>query len=105
MAERAGLQVADAVIKVNGQDVYNLRHKEAQDVIVRAGNSYEIVVSRLVQKLMFDQRSPKNESSNFVKQQCVKAKVTYYYLGTLRSELDEKHESSSFWSGIRKGYE
>lgn len=48
MAEKAGLQVADAVIKVNGQDVYSLRHKEAQDVIVKAGNSYEIVVSRSV---------------------------------------------------------
>lgn len=49
LAEKAGLQVADAVIKVNGQDVYSLRHKEAQDVIVKAGNSYEIVVSRSVQ--------------------------------------------------------
>lgn len=48
LAEKAGLQVADAVIKVNGQDVYSLRHKEAQDVIVKAGNSYEIVVSRSV---------------------------------------------------------
>lgn len=53
MAEKAGLQVADAVIKVNGQDVYSLRHKEAQDVIVKAGNSYEIVVSRSVQDIKF----------------------------------------------------
>ncbi|KAG8323796.1 LIM domain-binding protein 3, partial [Homalodisca vitripennis] len=46
LAEKAGLQVADAVIKVNGQDVYNLRHKDAQDAIVKAGNSFEVVVSR-----------------------------------------------------------
>ncbi|XP_054264705.1 PDZ and LIM domain protein Zasp-like isoform X2 [Macrosteles quadrilineatus] len=46
LAEKAGLQVADAVIKVNGQDVYSLRHKDAQDSIVKAGNSMEIIVSR-----------------------------------------------------------
>lgn len=48
LAEKAGLQVADAIIKVNGQEVFNLRHKEAQDVIVKAGNSFEVVISRSV---------------------------------------------------------
>uniref|UniRef100_A0A6M2DWP8 Putative adaptor protein enigma n=1 Tax=Xenopsylla cheopis TaxID=163159 RepID=A0A6M2DWP8_XENCH len=45
-AERAGLQAGDAVIKVNNTDVYNLRHKDAQDAIVRAGQSFEVTVQR-----------------------------------------------------------
>ncbi|XP_072402451.1 PDZ and LIM domain protein Zasp isoform X1 [Diabrotica undecimpunctata] len=45
-AERAGLVAGDAVIKINNTDVYNLRHKDAQDVVVRAGPSFEISVQR-----------------------------------------------------------
>ncbi|XP_014477452.1 PREDICTED: uncharacterized protein LOC106745932 isoform X4 [Dinoponera quadriceps] len=45
-AEAAGLKAGDAVIKVNTTDMYNLRHKDAQDVIVRAGNNFEITVQR-----------------------------------------------------------
>ncbi|CAB3371419.1 Hypothetical predicted protein [Cloeon dipterum] len=45
-AETAGLQAGDAIVKVNNIDVFNLRHKEAQDVIVKAGNSFEISISR-----------------------------------------------------------
>lgn len=46
LAERAGLQVGDAVIKVNGQDVFHLSHKGAQDAIVKAGTNFEVVLSR-----------------------------------------------------------
>lgn len=45
-AEKAGLQAGDSVIKVNTTDVFNLRHKEAQDVIVRAGQNFDITVQR-----------------------------------------------------------
>ncbi|KAI4502326.1 hypothetical protein M0802_002238 [Mischocyttarus mexicanus] len=45
-AEAAGLRAGDAVIKVNSTEMYNLRHKDAQDVIVRAGNNFEITVQR-----------------------------------------------------------
>nr|AEE63197.1 unknown [Dendroctonus ponderosae] len=45
-AERAGLIAGDAVIKINNVDVYNRLHKEAQDVIVRAGSSFEMVIQR-----------------------------------------------------------
>jgi membrane-associated protease RseP (regulator of RpoE activity) len=45
-AEKAGLIAGDSVIKVNTTDVYNLRHKDAQDVIVKAGPSFEITVQR-----------------------------------------------------------
>ncbi|XP_066601203.1 PDZ and LIM domain protein Zasp [Prorops nasuta] len=45
-AEAAGLRAGDAVIKVNNTEMFNLRHKDAQDVIVRAGNNFEIVVQR-----------------------------------------------------------
>ncbi|KAL1491447.1 hypothetical protein ABEB36_012045 [Hypothenemus hampei] len=45
-AERAGLIAGDSVIKINNVDVFNLLHKEAQDVIVRAGSSFEMVIQR-----------------------------------------------------------
>jgi S1-C subfamily serine protease len=45
-AETAGLQAGDTIIKINNTDIFNLRHKEAQDAIVKAGNSFEISISR-----------------------------------------------------------
>ncbi|XP_015836003.1 PDZ and LIM domain protein Zasp isoform X3 [Tribolium castaneum] len=45
-AERAGLLAGDSVIKVNNTDVFNLRHKDAQDVIIRAGPAFELTVQR-----------------------------------------------------------
>ncbi|XP_012272683.1 PDZ and LIM domain protein Zasp isoform X8 [Orussus abietinus] len=45
-AEAAGLRAGDSVVRVNGTEVFNLRHKDAQDVIVRAGNSFELTVQR-----------------------------------------------------------
>ncbi|XP_014239750.1 PDZ and LIM domain protein Zasp isoform X8 [Cimex lectularius] len=46
LAERAGLQVGDALIKVNNVDVQDMRHKDAQDTIVRAGNGFELTIQR-----------------------------------------------------------
>ncbi|XP_059615660.1 PDZ and LIM domain protein Zasp-like isoform X2 [Phlebotomus argentipes] len=46
IAANAGLSAGDAVIKVNGLEVYNLRHKDAQDAVVRGGNNFEITVQR-----------------------------------------------------------
>lgn len=45
-AEAAGLKAGDAVIRVNNTEMYNLRHKDAQDIIVRAGNNFELTVQR-----------------------------------------------------------
>ncbi|XP_055532270.1 PDZ and LIM domain protein Zasp-like isoform X7 [Wyeomyia smithii] len=46
VSDQAGLMPGDALVKVNNTEVFNLRHKEAQDVIVAAGNSFELTVSR-----------------------------------------------------------
>ncbi|CAB0020516.1 unnamed protein product, partial [Nesidiocoris tenuis] len=46
VSERAGLQVGDELIRVNGVDVQDMRHKEAQDTIVHAGNNIEMTVQR-----------------------------------------------------------
>ncbi|XP_054738959.1 PDZ and LIM domain protein Zasp isoform X7 [Anastrepha obliqua] len=46
LAESAGLIPGDAVLKINDVDVYNLRHKEAQDVVVRSGNNFVLTVQR-----------------------------------------------------------
>jgi len=46
LAEKAGLRVGDALLRVNGVDIYQLRHKDAQDAVSRAGNNFELVVSR-----------------------------------------------------------
>ncbi|XP_017033262.1 PDZ and LIM domain protein Zasp isoform X4 [Drosophila kikkawai] len=46
LSEQAGLQPGDAVIKINDVDVFNLRHKDAQDIVVRSGNNFVITVQR-----------------------------------------------------------
>ncbi|XP_065567847.1 PDZ and LIM domain protein Zasp-like isoform X44 [Artemia franciscana] len=46
LAERAGLNAGDTIVAINGIDALKLRHKEAQDAIVRAGNNFEMVVVR-----------------------------------------------------------
>jgi len=46
LAEKAGLCVGDNLIRVNSTDIYQMRHKEAQDNISKAGNNFELVVSR-----------------------------------------------------------
>ncbi|GAB6022565.1 hypothetical protein CHUAL_006670 [Chamberlinius hualienensis] len=46
LAEKAGLQSGDAILKINDLATENLRHKEAQDAIVRAGNHFEVLVQR-----------------------------------------------------------
>ncbi|XP_045470813.1 PDZ and LIM domain protein Zasp-like isoform X2 [Harmonia axyridis] len=45
-AERAGLIAGDSVIKVNQTDVFNLRHKDAQDVLLRGGNTFDMTIQR-----------------------------------------------------------
>ncbi|XP_023320569.1 PDZ and LIM domain protein Zasp isoform X4 [Eurytemora carolleeae] len=46
LSESAGLQPGDIVVKVNGENVENLRHKEVQEKIVRAGNNFNLTVNR-----------------------------------------------------------
>ncbi|KPU76685.1 uncharacterized protein Dana_GF13372, isoform J [Drosophila ananassae] len=46
LSEQAGLQPGDAVIKINDVDVFNFRHKDAQDIVVRSGNNFVITVQR-----------------------------------------------------------
>jgi hypothetical protein len=48
IAERAGLLAGDGVLKINNLDAALLKHKEAQDAIVHAGNSFELLIQRLV---------------------------------------------------------
>lgn len=52
IADKAGLLAGDALIKVNTEELFNLRHKDAQDSLVRAGNSFELTVSRYVSVLV-----------------------------------------------------
>ena len=35
-----------SIVKVNGENVENLRHKEVQEKIVRAGNNFNLTVNR-----------------------------------------------------------
>ena len=46
LAEKAGLRVGDALLRINDMEIYQLRHKDAQDSVSRAGNNFELVVSR-----------------------------------------------------------
>lgn len=47
IADQAGLQPGDAVVAVNNIDVFNLRHKDAQDIIVRSGKRFSPEYFRL----------------------------------------------------------
>lgn len=46
IADNAGLKAGDAVVRINATDLYNLRHKDAQDAIVKAGPSFELIIQR-----------------------------------------------------------
>ncbi|XP_067629373.1 PDZ and LIM domain protein Zasp isoform X7 [Eurosta solidaginis] len=46
LAEKAGLIPGDALIRINDVDVYNLRHKDAQDIVVRSGNNFVLTIQR-----------------------------------------------------------
>jgi len=45
-AEASGLRPGDVIVAMNGKDVQALRHKEAQDLIVRGGNTFQLTVAR-----------------------------------------------------------
>ena len=45
-SESAGLRACDILVSCNQTDLSTLRHKEAQDVIVRAGNSFNLKIQR-----------------------------------------------------------
>ncbi|KAF2359054.1 PDZ domain [Trinorchestia longiramus] len=46
VAEQAGVRVGDSIVSIGGTDAFTLRHKEAQDAILKAGNSFQLVVQR-----------------------------------------------------------
>ncbi|XP_075548927.1 Z band alternatively spliced PDZ-motif protein 52 isoform X4 [Dermacentor variabilis] len=46
LAEKGGLQTGDALLSIQGKSTDQMRHKEAQDAIMRAGNYLELQVQR-----------------------------------------------------------
>ncbi|KAG0712273.1 PDZ and LIM domain protein Zasp [Chionoecetes opilio] len=46
LAAVAGLQAGDAIVSIGGRDALLLRHKEAQEAIVRAGHNFDLVIQR-----------------------------------------------------------
>ena len=46
ISQDAGLKAGDVVVSVNGTDVSKLKHKQAQDLILRGGNSVSLAVNR-----------------------------------------------------------
>lgn len=53
LAEQAGVQVGDIILKINGKECDTMRHKEAQDAIVNAGNYLELYLERLIMEIYF----------------------------------------------------
>ncbi len=47
LADQAGLQVGDVILKISDNNADIMRHKEAQDAIYRAGNFLEMTIQRL----------------------------------------------------------
>lgn len=46
LAEQAGLKTGDMIVRIGGAEADNMKHKEAQDAIVRAGNYLELAIAR-----------------------------------------------------------
>ncbi|XP_012135393.1 PDZ and LIM domain protein 7 [Megachile rotundata] len=46
LADKAGLQAGDIVIKVNGETIQHLRHSEVLDRINKSGNEFTLTVIR-----------------------------------------------------------
>lgn len=44
LADKGGLKVGDIIAKICGHSAEGMLHKEAQDVILRAGNNLDITV-------------------------------------------------------------
>ena len=47
LADQGGLKIGDIIIKIGDSDADLMRHKEAQEVIVSAGNYLTMTVQRL----------------------------------------------------------
>lgn len=48
LADRAGLQENDRVQTIAGRNAESVRHAEAQDSILHAGNNLDLIVTRSV---------------------------------------------------------
>jgi len=46
VAATAGVEAGDAIVSIGGRDALVMRHKEAQDAIVKAGERFDLVVQR-----------------------------------------------------------
>ena len=46
-SEAVGLQAGDVILAVNGMDLSGLKHKEAQEKIVKSGNNFQMTILRL----------------------------------------------------------
>uniref|UniRef100_T1JNR5 PDZ and LIM domain protein Zasp n=1 Tax=Strigamia maritima TaxID=126957 RepID=T1JNR5_STRMM len=68
IADKVGLQTGDAILKINGINADSLRHKDAQDVIIRAGNNVELLVQRGAVKTWKPTITPLNQLRTLPKQ-------------------------------------
>ncbi|XP_054715775.1 PDZ and LIM domain protein Zasp-like isoform X1 [Uloborus diversus] len=46
LSEQAGLMTGDAILKIMGKSTEHMKHKEAQDTIIKSGNNFELVIQR-----------------------------------------------------------
>ena len=46
LSESLGLQAGDVIVAINGQEIGSYKHKEAQERIVTAGNSFVLTILR-----------------------------------------------------------
>jgi type II secretory pathway component PulC len=46
LSESLGLQAGDVIVAINGFDISGCKHKEAQEKIVSAGNSFQLTIQR-----------------------------------------------------------
>ncbi len=46
ISETSGLSPGDAILRINNTDALQLKHKEAQDLILHSGNNVELTVQK-----------------------------------------------------------
>jgi len=64
LAEKAGLRPGDQVVSIKGNMALNLRHNEAKEAIVKAGQAFELVVQRGAQSWKPKAATPPPQAAN-----------------------------------------
>lgn len=64
LAQKAGLQPGDTILQIGGHSTDDMRHKEAQDTILRGGNNIDLTIQRAGINIFKPKELPKSVIAN-----------------------------------------